>query len=72
MARSTYDNRFRRATVRMRWTVEGAIPSRAASWIGPSRSRIRRLTHRFATTLLVFFGEDFGRDERSFMDSPAR
>ena len=30
---------------------------------GPSRSRIRRLTHRFVVALSVLFGEVFGRDE---------
>lgn len=60
-----------RAPLRMRWTVDGAMPSLEASWTGPSLRRIRRLTHRFVIFVLVLFGEDLGRDDRSCIGSPA-
>lgn len=41
-------------------------------WIGPSRSRSRRLTQRFTTRSGVLFGLWWGREDRSCMDSPAR
>jgi hypothetical protein len=72
VARSTCESRFNRADLRMRCTVDGAMPSRAASWTGPSRRRIRKLTHRFVVERFVLFGEDLGRDDRSCMDLPAR
>ena len=31
---------------------------------------MRRLTHRFVVALLVLFGDIFGREDRSFIDSP--
>lgn len=43
-----------------------------ASWTGPSPSRMRRLTHLFVTLLDILFGDDLGREGRSFMGSPAR
>jgi hypothetical protein len=66
------ESRFNRADLRMRCTVDGAMPGRAASWTGPSRRRIRKLTHRFVVERFVLFGEDLGRDDRYCMDSPAR
>lgn len=41
-------------------------------WIGPSRSRSRRLTQRFTTRSGVLFGLWWGREDWSCMDSPAR
>lgn len=40
----------------MRWTVDGAIPSRGASYTGPSRSLIRKLTQRLTIFGAVWFG----------------
>jgi hypothetical protein len=37
-----------------------------------ARNRIRELTQRFVLALLVLFGDVFGREQRSCMDSPAR
>lgn len=59
-------------SVRMRCTVDGAILWLDAGWTGPSRSLIRRLTHRFVIAMLVLFGEVLGRDDRSCMGSPLR
>jgi len=49
VARSTWASRLSRHRARTRWAVEGAIPQRAASWTGPSRSPSRRLTSRLVT-----------------------
>jgi len=50
----------------------GAIPSRRANWTGPSLSRSRRFMHRRVVFGLLRFGERWGLDDRSCMDSPAR
>lgn len=52
--------------------MHGAMPSHAPSCTGPSRIRIRKLIHRFATAFGVLSGDDLGRDERSCIDSSAR
>lgn len=46
------------------------MPSRVASWTGPSRSR--RLMQRLTTPGVVLFGLEWGRDDRSVTGSPAR
>lgn len=48
------------------------MPVRAASWTGPSRRRLRRLTTRRTTALGVRLGLEWGRLERSVIASPAR
>ena len=57
MARSTWERRFSWASAKIRWTVDGAIPSRQANWTGPSRNRRRSWMQRFVVFGLVLFGE---------------
>lgn len=51
-----------------RWS--DAEPGGELNW--PSRSRIRRLTHRFVVSTLVLLGDVLARDDRSSIDSSAR